>query len=63
MLDHLLSIAVGKESKMSDLYEPAREHMQEEPSNKLDRLQLHLFNLIVVLRVSPAEADPIILQA
>ena len=46
---------------MSDLYEPAGEHMQEEAADELDRLQRHLFPLIVVLRVSPAEADPAIL--
>ena len=61
VLDHLLSIAVGKESEMSDLYEPAGQHMQKEPSDELDRVQCHLFNLIVVLRVSPTEADPAIL--
>jgi hypothetical protein len=61
VLDHFVSIAVGKESEMSDLYEPAGEHMQEEAADELDRLQRHLFPLIVVLRVSPAEADPAIL--
>src|SRR5215467_7186728 len=49
LLDHLVSIAVGKESEMSDLYESAGEHMQEEPADELDRLQGHLFKLIVVL--------------
>jgi hypothetical protein len=39
VLDHLLSIAVGKESEMSDLYEPAGEHMQEEPADELDCFQ------------------------
>jgi rubrerythrin len=38
VVDHLLSIAVGKESEMSDFYEPAGEHMQEEPADELDRL-------------------------
>jgi hypothetical protein len=62
-LDHRFSIAVGKESEVPDLHKSAGQDMQEEPPNKLDRLQCHLFNLIVVLRVSPAEADPAILQA
>src|SRR5438309_9956579 len=48
---------------MSDLYKPAGQHMQKEPADELDRVQCHLFNLIVVLRVSPTEADPSILQA
>ena len=37
--EHLLSIAVGKESEMSDLDEAAGEHMQEEPADELDRFQ------------------------
>ena len=38
-LDHLLAIAVGEESKMSDLDEAAGEHMKEEATDKLDGLQ------------------------
>jgi hypothetical protein len=48
VLDHLLAFPVGKESEMPDLYETAGEHMQEEPSDELDGLQCHLFDLIVV---------------
>ena len=62
-LDHHFSTAVGKESKMPDLDEPARQDMQEEPSDELHRFQCHLFRLIAVLRISPAEADAAILQA
>jgi hypothetical protein len=57
VLDQLLSIAVGQKSEMSDLNESAGEHMQEKPPDELDRLQGRFFNLIVVLRVSPAEVD------
>ncbi len=39
VLDHRFSMAVGKEPEMSDLYEPAGEHMQEEPSDELDGIQ------------------------
>ena len=39
VLDHLLAIAIGKESEMSDLDEAAREHMQEEAADELDRIQ------------------------
>jgi len=63
VLDHLLAIAIGKESEMSDLNEPAGEHMKEEATDELGRLQGHLFHLIVVLRVSPAEMDLAIFQA
>jgi hypothetical protein len=61
VLDHLFTIAVGKESEMSDLDETAREHMKEEPVDELRRLQGQLLRLIVVLRVSPPEADATIL--
>jgi hypothetical protein len=63
VLDHLLAIAVGKESEMSDFYEAAGKHMQEEAADELDRFQCGLLNLIVVLRVSPAKANAPILQA
>jgi hypothetical protein len=62
VLDHLLAVAVGEESKMSDLDEAARKHMKEEATDKLDRLQGHLFDLIAVLRVSPTEMDLAIFQ-
>ena len=39
VLDHLIAIAVGKESEMSDLDEAAGEHMQGETADELDRLQ------------------------
>lgn len=48
---------------MPDLDEPARQDMQEEPSDELYRFHCHLFRLIAVLRISPAEADAAILQA
>jgi len=35
VLDHFLSNAVGKKSKMSDLDEAAGEHMQEEPADNM----------------------------
>jgi len=62
-LDHRFAVAVGEESEMSDLDEAAGEHVQEEAADELDGLQGHLLDLIVVLRVSPAEADPTIFQA
>jgi hypothetical protein len=39
VLDDFLPIAVGKESEMSDLYEPAGKHMQQEPSDELYGIQ------------------------
>jgi hypothetical protein len=53
---HRLSMAVGKESEVSDLHKATRQHMEQEASNELDRIQGHFFDLIVVLRVSPAKA-------
>ena len=57
MLDQLFPIAVRKEPKVSDLEESAGEYMPEEAADELHRLQGHLFDLIVVLRVSPAVVD------
>jgi len=62
VLNHFLAIAVGEKSKMSDFDEAAGEHMKEEATDKLDRLQGHLFGLIVVLRVSPTEMNLAIFQ-
>ena len=50
-------IAIGKESKMPVLDEPARQDLQEEPSDEFNRLHFRLFRLIAVLRISPPEAD------
>jgi hypothetical protein len=36
--EHLLAIAIGKESEMSDLDEATGEHMQEEAADELDRV-------------------------
>lgn len=63
VLDDHFSIAVGKESEMANLDEPARQDMQEEPSDELHRVERRLLNLIAVLRISPTEAHSAILQA
>jgi hypothetical protein len=39
VLDHHLSIAVGKESEMPDFHKSTRQDMQEESADELDRLQ------------------------
>ena len=39
VLDHRLSIAVGKESEMADLHKAARQDMQKEPPDEFERVQ------------------------
>lgn len=51
MLDDRLSIAVGKESEVSNLHESAGQHMQEKPPDELDGIQGRLFDLASGSRV------------
>jgi len=39
VLDHRLSIAVGKESEMADLHKTDRQDMQKEPPDKFGRVE------------------------
>jgi len=62
VLDDFLSIAVGEKSEVPDLHESARQHMQEKPPDELNGIQGGLFDLVAILRIAPAKADPSILQ-
>src|SRR5215469_3518125 len=60
--DDFLSIAVGEKSKVPDLHKSARQYMQEIPPDELNGIQGCLFDLVAILRIAPAKADPSILQ-
>ena len=62
MLDDFVSIAVGEKSEVPDLYKSARQYMQEKPPDELNGIQGRLFDLVAILRIAPAKADPSILQ-
>jgi len=62
-LNHGLAIAVRKEAEMPDLYKATGENVQEKAADELHRVQGHLFDLIVVLRISPSKAHAAILKA
>jgi len=47
---------------MTDLDEAAGEHMQQKTPDELDGVQRHLFHLVVVFQVAPAEADAPLVQ-
>ena len=47
---------------MADLDEAGGEHMQQKTPDKLDGVQRHLFHLVVVFGVAPAEADAPLFQ-
>jgi hypothetical protein len=48
-------MTVGEESEVADLDKAVRQDMQQEPADKLDRIQGHGFLSVVVCRVPPAE--------
>jgi hypothetical protein len=48
-------VTVGEESEVADFDKAARQDMEQEPTDKLDRIQCHGFLRIVVGRVPPAE--------
>ncbi|MBZ5622607.1 MAG: hypothetical protein LAQ69_28320 [Acidobacteriia bacterium] len=48
---------------MPDLYEAVGKNMEEEAPDELHRIQGHLLDLIVVLRIPPAETHAAVLQA
>ena len=48
---------------MPDLHKATWQNVQEELADELDSIQGHFFDLIVVLRISPAEAHATVLQA
>src|SRR5215472_9198201 len=54
--DDFVSIAVGEKSEVPDLQKSARQHMQEKPADELNGIQTHLFDLIAILRITPAKA-------
>ena len=62
-LEHALPIAIGKKAVVSDLDKAAGQHMKEEPSDELDGIEGHFFDLVAVLRIPPAEAHLVVLQA
>jgi len=62
VLDDFLSIAIGEKSEVPDLYKSARQYMQEKPPDELNGIQGRLFDLVAILRIAPAKADPSILQ-
>jgi hypothetical protein len=62
MLNQGLPVAIGEKTEMPDLDEPAGEYMQKEPPDKLDCIEKHFFDLIVILRVTPVEVDATVFQ-
>ena len=62
-LNHRLAIAVRKKAEMPDLYKAAGQNVQEKAADELHGVQGHLFDLIVILRISPSKAHVTILEA
>ena len=62
-LNHGLAITVRKKAEMPDLYKAAGQNVQEEAADELHGVQGHLFDLIVILRISPSKAHATILKA
>ena len=57
-----LTVAVGEQATMPDLDKPGRQHVNQEPTDELDRLECHQLLGVVVGRVAPAERDLAILN-
>jgi hypothetical protein len=56
-LDHGLAIAVGEKAEVPDLHEATGKNMEEEAPDEFHRIERHLLNLIVVLRIPPAPSS------
>jgi hypothetical protein len=51
-----MAVTVGEQAKVTNLDEPGRQHMQQETAQKLDRIEVHDPDAVVMSGVAPAEA-------
>jgi hypothetical protein len=58
-----LSFPIGQKTKMADLDEAARQHMQQEAAHKLQSIQGHDLFLVAVCRIPPAKSNLTVFEA
>ena len=61
--ESLASVAIGKQSEVTDLHEASRQNMEQESTDELGRIESHDAASVVMSGVSPAEAHLAVFKA